>query len=55
MRNERIPVTQLEAGVFAKLCGAIKLEKLLQIETENQLAQVNKNVKDTSGNKLTPE
>ena len=35
MREERIPVAQLDARIFSKLCDAVKIEKFLLIEQEN--------------------
>ena len=35
MREERIPVSQLDTRIFTKLSEAVKLEKVLKIEQEN--------------------
>ena len=40
MREEHIPVSQLETKIFSKLSEAVKLEKLLKIEQENQLKKI---------------
>ena len=42
MRKERIPVSQLDASIMTKICEAIKLEKLLEFEKENQLSKEQK-------------
>ena len=34
MMKERIPVSQLQSGIFSRLCSAITAEKLLRLERE---------------------
>ena len=37
MREERIPVTQLDLSSMSKLCEAVKLEELLALESDHMM------------------